>query len=83
MNKETRLGKDYVHKIEVKGIVKAYPIPYKYRRAVKEHIQNMLEKGIIEKWSTKYVYPIVVRKRSGEMDVRRIKEASIFTKIDL
>ncbi|KAG5898861.1 hypothetical protein JTB14_003255 [Gonioctena quinquepunctata] len=61
---ESRVAKEYVHKIEVKETEKFksknYPIPYKYREQVKEESEKMVKQGIIERSNSNYINPIVV-----------------------
>lgn len=83
---ETRVAKNYIHRIKVKDIenykAKSYPIPYKYREEVAAEILKMKEQGIIENSNTPYINPIVVvKKSSGELrlclDARNINKCSI------
>lgn len=72
ISKESRVAKEYVHKIEVKNVsnfkVKTYPIPYRYKDQVKKEIEKLLNDGIIEYSNTQFINPIVVvRKKNNEI----------------
>lgn len=63
-NEENRTAKGYVHKLEVSQDkpfhCKNYPIPFKYKDAVRNEINNLLDKGIIERANTPYINSIVI-----------------------
>lgn len=86
INKERRIASKYEHKIKMKNLkefrTRNYPIPYKYRKQVKDELIEMERNGIIEKANTPYINPIiVVMKNSGEiricLDARNINKVTI------
>lgn len=73
----------YFHEIEMRTnepfFVKSYPIPFKYRDAVRLQIQEMVDWGVIEPARTEYVSPLVVVSKKDKsvrvcLDARTLNE---------
>lgn len=64
INYESRIAKDYVHRLQVDEDkpfkCKTYPIPFKRRKKVQEEIQNMIDANIIEAAKTNFINPLVI-----------------------
>lgn len=85
--KETRVARNYVHRIEVTKDIKSfktktYPIPHKYKDRVQIAISQLIKDKIIERSTTPYINPIVVVvKKDGDLrlclDARTLNKYSI------
>lgn len=84
--KESRRAEKYMHTFEVKDgrsfKARTYPIPYRYKDQVKQHLKELMEDNIIERSNTQFINPIViVKKQNNEirlcLDARNINKLSI------
>lgn len=61
INREYRIAKKYIHKLELTGTEnvksKSYPNPYKYKNYVENTINTMLKDNAIERCNSKYINP--------------------------